>query len=393
MPQISKRVVLHFPGFEPLDTEAHRRRYARSAAQSAQAWNYQVETGPLGGDPAAPAFTVEARGPDWSTQSRIHMFDHNDLVVALRSKPLLARLVDGYRGAARVIWHGGLVGYFRHAWRFGLFFLFPFLMVALGFAALLFLASIPILLGFPAWNFIWSLPAALLIFFRLFLPASERLHTLHQFADWELAVSMACLDDAAANRRLEQCVVAARAALAEPADEYLVTSHSMGSSFAVHVIGALLEQESEIFTGKRVVFASLGGAVLQCSLLKPATVLRRRVGIVANCPAIFWLDVQSLTDVIHFFRAKVVAAAGFADLPQASILFIRFKHMLTAEHYRRIKRDFLRMHRQYVLGPDLRAAYDFSLMTAGPFPAKDFAGFTPDRLAPLGPDGAIRPAL
>ena len=66
--------------------------------------------------------------------------------------------------------------------------------------------------------------------------------------------------------------------------------------------------------------------------------------------------------------------------PQAAIVFIRFKTMLTDEHYRRIKRDFLRMHRQYVLGPDRRAAFNFTLMTAGPLPAADFAGFTQSKM-------------
>jgi hypothetical protein len=57
--------------------------------------------------------------------------------------------------------------------------------------------------------------------------------------------------------------------------------------------------------------------------------------------------------------------------------------MLTKEHYRKIRRDFLRVHRQYVLGPDLRAAFDFTLMTAGPLPAAAFAHFTQERPAQL----------
>ncbi len=392
MPHIRKRVVLHFPGFEPLDAEAHLSRYARSAMQSAQVWNFRVETAPLGGNPLAPSFSVDAAGPNWRTESRVHVLDHNELILALRARSPLARLVAGYRSAAQVIWHGGMFGYFRHAWRFGLFFLFPFLLVALGAAGLLLLASLPVLFGFPAWNFLWTLPVAWLLFFRVFLPAAENIHTLHQFDDWGLAVSLAKLDDAPANARLEECAAAARAAFQEEADEYLVTSHSMGSSVAVHAIGMLLEREPQLLAGKKVVFATLGGAVLQCSLLRPAIELRRRVGVIAQCADVFWLEVQCLTDVISFYRTQVVRAAGFGALPQAEILFIRFKHMVTPERYRRIKRDFLRMHRQYVLGPDRRATYDFTLMTAGPFAAPDFARFSADRLAPLGADGSIAPA-
>ena len=393
MPQITKRVVLHFPGFEPLNAEAHHDRYARSAGQSAEVWNYQADVGPLGGSPCAPSFTVEAAGPDWRTSSHVHILDHGALISTFRSMPTLVRLAVGYRSAAQVIRHGAMLGYFRHAWRFGLFFLFPFLLVALGFASLLLCALLPFLAGYPAWNLLWSLPAASLIFFKVFLPVAERLHTVHLFDDWRLVIALSFLDDAEVNRRLEQCVEAAHAALQEPADEYLITSHSMGSSVAVHVIGTIMERNPTILAGKTVIFASLGGAVLQCALLKPATVLRRRVGAIAGCADIYWLDVQCLTDAVNFFRAKVVAAVGFAGLRQADILFIRFKHMVSPERYRRIKRDFLRMHRQYVLGPDRRATFDFTLMTAGPLPAAGFAGFAPDRLPPLAADGSLGAAV
>ncbi len=68
---------------------------------------------------------------------------------------------------------------------------------------------------------------------------------------------------------------------------------------------------------------------------------------------IHWLDVQCLTDAIHFYKVPVVAVCGHADLRPAKMVFIRVKQMLTVEHYRKIKKDFLRVHRQYVLGPDL----------------------------------------
>lgn len=134
-----------------------------------------------------------------------------------------------------------MAGYFRHAWRFGLFFLFPFLLAALGAAVLLAAASLPLLAGLSAWNLLWTLPAAVLVFFKAFLPMAERFHTLHLFDDWRLAVSLARMDDAAANaRRRDGPGRTGRAP--EDADEYVVASHSMGSSLAVHVIGMLLER-------------------------------------------------------------------------------------------------------------------------------------------------------
>lgn len=383
MNSVEKRVVLHFPGFEPLDAAAHRARYGRSAKQSASAWNYSADLGELEDFGAAPYFDVQTRGEAWETHSRIHVLDHNEIVNRLNSRNLVVRLVMGYLAALRVVFGGGLVGYFRHAWRFGLFFIFPFLLVIAGLLISLLFVLLLRDVGLPSWSLLLTVPAALAFFVYLYLPQAERLHTLHLFSDWELAVAMAASNDAGVERWLEACAESARQALDQPADEYVISSHSMGSSAAVHVIGLLLEREPELFAGKRVVFSTLGSAILQCALLRSASRLRSRVGLIARCGQIFWTDVHCLTDAIHFYKTRVAAVCGDADAPQATILFIRFKTMLTGEHYRRIKMDFLRVHRQYVLGPDNRASFDFTLMTAGPLSAADFAGFTQSKMPPL----------
>ncbi|MDK4723604.1 MULTISPECIES: hypothetical protein [Rhizobium] len=384
MNNIKKRVVLHFPGFEPLDAAAHRARYGRSAQQSAAVWDFSVSVDELKNFGRAPCFDVTAAAADWQTQSRIHIVDHNDLVSALNGRPFFTRLMQGYLAAARVAVSGGMVGYFRHAWRFGLFFVFPFLLMLAGLSISLSIAFTPFVFGLPAWSHIGSIALAVAFFVYVFLPQAEKLHTLHLFSDWEMAVAMAGVNGLGAKQWLEASAISVRQALDEPdIDEFVISSHSMGSSVATHVIGLLLEREPELLQGKRVVFMTLGSAILQCALMRPASELRSRVGLIARCKEIFWLDVHCLTDAIHFYKAKVAAVCGHTDAAQASILFVRFKQMLSQKHYRKIKRDFLRVHRQYVLGPDVKAFFDFTLMTAGPLPVSDFAEFSSKRLPEL----------
>jgi len=281
----------------------------------------------------------------------------------------MSQILLGFWSALQIIAYGGTAGYFRHAWRFGLFFIFPFLMMILGFALSATIAAIPIGLELPALHLLWSVAIAAFFFVLVFLPFAERFYTLHLFADWRMSIALARMSDPEFNLWLERCVVAARTALSEPADEYVISSHSMGSSVATHVVGMLIERDPAIFEGKRLVFATLGAAILQCALLRPARKLRLRVGLIARCRNIRWLDVQCLTDAIHFYKVPVVAVCGHRDAPAAKMIFIRVKQMLTTEHYRKIKKDFLRVHRQYVLGPDLQAPFDFTLLTAGPYPA------------------------
>ncbi|MBX5198855.1 hypothetical protein HJB82_26700 [Rhizobium sp. NZLR10] len=402
MKLIEKRVVLHFAGFEPLDGAAHRARYERSAKQSAAVWGYSVEVGApaAGSDPlsfevttgsgaaadAAPEAAADAApeaagtapeagtgSPGWQTKSWIHMVDHDALVSRLRGGNTLSQIITGFRSCAQIILEGGMRGYFRHAWRFGLFFLFPFLLTALAIALTVQIAVLPYGLGFSPWHMLWSGPLALCFFIFAFLPFSERFHTLHLFADWKMAVALGRMDRTDFNDWLEDRAAAVRKALAQEADEYVISSHSMGSNVAAHVIGILLEREPEIFKGKRVVFATLGSAILQCALLSSATQLRARVGLIARCEDISWLDVQCLTDSINFYKVPVVSVCGHGDAPEAKMILIRVKQMLTRKHYRKIRKDQLRVHRQYVLGPDLKAPFDFTLMTSGPMPASVFA--------------------
>ncbi|APO74972.1 hypothetical protein AM571_CH02163 [Rhizobium etli 8C-3] len=365
---IKKRVVLHFPGFEPLDGKAHRARYERTARQSGKAWGFQAQLGEIDNRHGFAKFDVLAASDFWQTESRIHVFDHDVLVEQLSAKPAAKRIVDGFAACGSIIMDGGLVGYFRHAWRFGLFFTFPFVLMLLGLMLMAVIALAPMGFGLNVRHMIWSLPAAA-AFFYLFLSFAERFYTLHLFADWEMAVALGRMDRPEFDAWLERCATTAREALLEDADEYVISSHSMGSSVAAHVVGLLLEKEPALFDGKQVVFASLGSAVLQCALLSSAKALRARVGLIARCRSVFWLDVHCLTGAIHFYKVPVVAAAGHPDAPQARMQFIRVKQMLTPEHYKKIKLDFLRVHRQYVLGPDLRATFDFTLLTAGPVPA------------------------
>lgn len=375
---IHSRIVLHFPGFEPLDAEAHRQRYKRSVVQAGSVWQARFDVGALCQDGEGAHFSVAAEGAGWATHSDIHVFDHNDLITAMRSEPVWMQIANGFKAGFEVVRQGGAWAYLRHAWRFGLFFLFPFLFLAAGLALGINIATIPSALDLSPWWFLLTVPAGYVAFRYGVIPFSDRYHVLHLLADWRLAVAVAESRPEVTSwteRAAEQAI----AALTQPSDEILVTSHSMGANFALSLIGRLLETAPEVLEGRRIVFVTLGGAALQCSLLSSATVLRRRIGAIACHPAVDWFDIQCLTDPIHLYKCHTVALSGHKHAPQPKLVFIRFKHAMSPERYEKNRRDFLRMHRQYVLGPDQPSGFDFTLMTAGPLPAKRFEALDSQR--------------
>ncbi|MDH6296279.1 hypothetical protein SAMN03159422_04457 [Agrobacterium fabrum] len=372
MPTVKSRLVLYFPGFDPLDAAAHHLRYQRAAALAGKTWDVNYAVGPRESRPAGEAFAVEASAGNWSTRSDIVVYDHNDVISQLRDASVWRQIWLGFKAGAGIVSEGGAARYLRHAWRFGLFFIFPFLLMLAGGALAAGIALSPWLFSLPLWLLVVSIPAAAVFFVKAFLPFAERFHTLHLYADWRFALAVG-RDEPIAREWIEERAALVVTALEHPSDEVLVVSHSMGASLALAVIGRVLELKPDALDGRKLSFATLGGAALQCAFLSSAERLRESIGAIARHPDVTWFDIQCLTDPIHLYRCNTVALTGHKDAPQPKIVPIRFKHSLSPERYKKNKRNFLRMHRQYVLGPDRRSGYDFTLLTAGPLPAASFA--------------------
>ena len=364
---ISRRLVFHFPGFEPLTASQHRDRYERAASQAGRVWGFEWAVGPLGTMQGITRFKVKATHAGGTTDSEIVVMDHNDLISKLQAPSLPGRLLAGFMAASAVVLEGGAYRFLRHAWRFGLFFLFPFLFVLVGMLFAGIFALTPVFLGGSLWWLLGSVPVGLLFFFAVFVPLSNRFHVLHLFADWRMAVAVAHNSPMVSDWVDQRAADVIAKMIDDDGDELLVTSHSMGASLAISVLARVLELRPDLFEKRKLVFVTLGGAALQCGLLSSAKVLRERVGLLARHPATQWTDVQCLTDPIHLYKCDTVALCGHEEAPRPRIVTIRFKHALSIERYRKNKRNLLRMHRQYVLGPDRQSEFDFTMLTAGPF--------------------------
>lgn len=384
---VKSRRVIHFAGFEPLDFEEHRQRYERAIAKSAQTFGFEAEVGATEIQSLTPVFEVNASGPNWHTRTHVTVLEHSEVIKAKMRRPLWRILLGGYSSAFLVVVYGGLFSYLKSAWRFALFFIFPFLLMGVGIFGAVLVSACPMLLEQSVVHLGWSVPLAAMLFWFAFIPLAQKLHTILLFSNWHVAVDMATGRNPDLNLVIKRFASAFAQCLEKPADEYLITSHSMGGAMMIHAIGSLLADNPTAFDGKRIVICSMGGAGLQCTLLRPASALRVESGNILRHPSVFWFDVQSLTDVVNFYTARGRQFYAFNDKGEPATVQIRMKHMLSAETYRRIKTDLLRVHRQFVLGSERRSKFDYSLMTAGPFPARQFSTFTNKTLPPLGLDG------
>ncbi|RIV14560.1 hypothetical protein D1623_29965, partial [Klebsiella pneumoniae] len=134
MAKVSSRLVFYFPGFDPLDAAAHQRRYERSAAQSGKTFGIDYTVSGISQTVAGSRMDVEGKHNGHTTHSTIFIHDHNTPISLFRADSVWKHIGLVLKAGAGRIGEGGAFAYFRHAWRFGLFFLFPFLLIALGIA-------------------------------------------------------------------------------------------------------------------------------------------------------------------------------------------------------------------------------------------------------------------
>lgn len=359
-----KRQHIHFPGFEPLSSAQHYRRFAKGADKASNLWGSEFRVSEF--EETTNRFAVTGHGKDWDATTNVLIVDMAERIGAYAENPLIVRLFNGYRAFFDILFNGGLFGYFKHAWRFGIFAILPFLLIGIGLVGVYYSTQL-LSFGEP-FNILWSLPLSLAGFVYLYLPMCNRLHTILLFADWEFTMAMVKLNDSQTNAWLEEMQCAVQQHIDQECDEILITTHSMGGSTGVHIIGALLEKNPELFDGKTVIFAQLGGCVLQCALPRPAHKLRSRLRLIAQNKSVKWLEVQCLTDAVSFYKTNPVAIFNYDTLERPiHTSFVRFKQQLKKSNYKRIKRDLLRVHRQYVLSSEKIYKFDFIPFLAGPF--------------------------
>jgi hypothetical protein len=140
-----------------------------------------------------------------------------------------------------------------------------------------------------------------------------------------------------------------------------------------------------------VVLLTVGSSLLKIGFHRGAKRLRASMARVAQSH-IFWGEYQALTDVMNFYKSDPVAELGLAGRgPMVRV--VRISRMLQPATYRRFRRNFFRVHCQFVSGNDLRAAYDYFMMVCGPLPVEAVVRSPDGAMSAVGTDGALLTAV
>jgi hypothetical protein len=376
---VSKRCFLHFSGFDPYDAAAQHRRFVRETARFATTWNVGAQVTALQQNEAFDSrWTVTARAPNWQVVTEFVLLDWSDIVNDELRRPAGIKLLSGLAALADLVGSGTAGRYFAANWRYGMFFLVPFVNVFL-FAAAAILAgwqagaAAAAALSSAIGGIAAAIAVAVTVFVALMRWPGDRWRVGQAMADWSFARGymlgrrpdmIARIDDFAA--RIVAC------ARTSDADEIIVAGHSLGATVAVDALARALARDPMLGQhGPKLALLTIGAVIPKIALHPRGAWLREKVRRLAAEPSLTWAEYQARDDFISFYKFDPVKLAPIDDLRPPEDLFVGRVHihrMLTEPTWRRLRHRYMRLHYQFVMANELRAAYDYFMLMCGPAP-------------------------
>jgi pimeloyl-ACP methyl ester carboxylesterase len=389
---IARRHVFFIAGYDPIDPVSQHRRFRREAAQFEATWNVTAAISALdrAHDHLSAHWWVTSRGPDWQMKTTYELLCWHDIVLAdfARSRP--RRLGDAAVSLGEYLITGTLARFFAAFWRFGLFFLTPFVEVLL--FAVVAIAVGQAVAGAVAPHgvglaLVWLL-SGLALFALLLRWPGERWRVSQALALFTFARDYVYRRpdfDQRVERFAERLVAAVRAG---GVDEILVVGHSIGAALAADALARALVLDPDLGRrGPSICLLTVGGTIAQVTLHPAAAWLRARVHRVAAEPTIVWAEFQARDDAINFYRFDPVMLVRTADgeTGKPQIRRVHLHEMLTAATFQRLRWDFMRLHYQFIMANERRTMYDYFMLVCGPL------AFETSLAAPHGPAQLFAP--
>ncbi|MGO4571534.1 hypothetical protein [Microvirga sp. 2TAF3] len=388
-PASTKRLVYHLGGYNPVAPQDAYRRFSRELCRFESTWSVATSiSGPVIG-PDVASWRVVASGPNWSVETEYRLVLWEDVIETAQARPMWRRIPLALMAFVDFVQAGALWGYLRSNWRYAGFFLYPFvffgLLVALALVAGIVAARmsdsalVGVCAGIVAGVLLMQWPAR-----WLYLPLL--------FDDWIFSRDYIRRRDEVLDPRFDRVAreIAAHGKESE-ADEILIIGHSLGAVLAIDLLDRALQLNPDLGkTRPRIALASVGSSLLKIGLHRGAERFRAAVGRVASASQIFWAEYQALTDVMNFYKTNPVTAMGLQVPGRPIVRVERIRKMVQPARYRRMRRNFFKVHCQFVNGNDQRAAYDYFMLLCGPLSVERQVRYADGAVSAIGSDGALR---
>ncbi len=391
---VGRRRVVHISGFEPIGVDGLDRRMKSGLRKFAALWGATATCSSpvVSEDGRAVTWEVASAGPNWSTECRYTVLRWDELMRPYTERSWLGRLFAGYRALFELILNGTLSRYFRANVRYGLFFIYP-LLILVGFLILGVAAGVAAaLLGVPAAPV--SAPLiGIAVFAVLMRVVGGYFYLDFALADWAFAADLARDAVRGLDAVIERFTEEVTDALADrDADEVLLSSVSLGAVMMIEAIDRVCGREPDVgIWFRRTAFLSVGSSILKIGLHPGAERLRALIGRVGSEKGLYWIEYQARVDPINFYNTNPVRDVGHAKTGRPIVRQIRIRSMMDDAEYRRAQRSALHLHRQFVMPNAKRYFYDFYQISFGPLPLKARVKLKERAAIIFEKDGSVKP--
>ena len=377
-PTIQRRHVFFLHGFDPRGPAAYHSMYAREAAKQAALDGATVTVTKRQNDGRqASRWTVRADYDGQTTETRYEFLRWDDIVRRhwpKRKGPLLALVLNYLRAFREARFLALLRRTARPAY---LAIYFPPFLVGVfllaGVVTALVAGAVASALGLPWWGAL-AAPIAVCVAWPFLwdrLEASWNPCWLARVFGFLAAWAQGSVDDLAARHRVFAERLAA--GLDDPAlDEILVVGHSIGAQHAIAALNRLEELRPGSLADPRLKLLTLGQCIPLLARLTGAERFRDDVSRLILEHRLEWVDVTSPADPGSSCAVDPLAPTGRDRPPGAPLLPIqvspRFHRLMPRQAFRKIRRDPLLFHFQYLMAQEIPGPYNFFRLTAGPAP-------------------------
>jgi pimeloyl-ACP methyl ester carboxylesterase len=367
---VARRAVFLVGGYERNDSAGFFRRIGREMARFSACWGIDAQMQEPVATPDGIAATahIAYRGADGACGSELTFLSFDDLVKRDGARSFVVRIGVYLVSFLDYVVSGTLFRLFKANWRFGLYFLYPvvvlsgFLGIGYGVFRLVALASV-------SGSSILAVLFGLLAAYAVGRFVGRRYFVFHLMDLWSFSREHLRGRRPDMDQRLDAWSQLVDQRLKEGNfDEVLLVGHSTGGALILDVAHLLAERLTA--EGRTVDFTLLtvGSTSLKVCLHPAAKRARMRLEGLARYPAIRWTEFQALTDIINFYKCDPYRLAGLThqrgdEFPR--MFQVRFRDMLVADSYKRIKRNFFRVHYQFISANSRRYFYDFFLICCG----------------------------
>ncbi len=387
---VRRRAVFLVGGYERNSGKAFFARVDRDLARFAACWSVTAGLGPIEHDRVEHVSNarIAYRDATHAVATDLAFLSFDDIVRADGARALPVRVGRWLAAFSDFVVTGTMLRFFAANWRFALYFLYPFLalLAAVGLVAGGWWAgqAVPAPAAGPL-GALAGLAAALLLLRRL----AGRGGQFGRRDRWSFRRDQQRGRRPAMDARVEAWArLIDRRVTGGGYDEVVLVGHSTGGALILDVAAHYAQRLSARGLAPGFTVLTVGSTGPKVTLHPAARAARARLaGLVAH-PGVEWADYQALTDIINFYGCDPLALAGIAN-PRAEafpvVRRVRFKSMLDKAYYRRMKRNFFRVHYQFISANTRRSRYDFFMLCCGPFRqravargAVDLKAFRPD---------------